>query len=270
MATAEQTRSAVLRIVIPVLLLLYVGAACKNDGASGDKELDETEIASIVGETLAAEDLLTAQAFATETYSALSAPGTEIVSVQQTINAQQATLDAQATLINQPIPSVTENQDPQILPSETSIPTDQVSLDPISLVDWKLNNMVQAPGCGEDKNGPPCWFGSKSEMSITSLKPIFIDPSWPNPYLVFSHRYVFVHDATIYVNIKGGWEILWSFPAGQSTPWVPFTVDLSKFKGEEIMIQMHAAGSSSSQSGKVRTSSWDIRDPQIIPDFSKY
>ena len=270
MAAVNRPRSAALRIVIPLMLLLFVGAACTNGGASSDKELDKTEIASIVGETLAAEELLTAQAIVTETFFGLSAPATEVISVQQTINAQQATLDAQATLINQPIPSVAESQDAQIQPSETLIPTDQVSLDPFSLVDWKLNNMVQAPGCGEDKNGPPCWFGSKAEMSITSLKPIFIDPAWPNPYLAFSHRYVFVHNATIYVNIKGGWEILWSFPAGQSTPWIPFNVDLSKFKGEEILIQMYATGSSNSPSGKVRTSSWDIRDPQIIPDYSKY
>jgi hypothetical protein len=262
--------SHIFRITILMLLVIASAVACTTDGKTGNKELDETEISIIVGKTLASEDLITAAAMETSTFSSLSVPATEAIDIQKTIDAQQATLDAQATLIIQPKLTAVENQTTLIPPTDTLIPTTLVSLEPIALLDWRPINMVQAPGCGEDKSGPPCWYGSKAEMSITSLKPIFIDPAWPSPHFIFSHRYVFVHDATIYVNVKGGWEILWSFPADQSAGWVPFDVDLTKFKGEEILIQMYSTGSVTTQSGKVRVSSWDIRDPQIIPDFSPY
>ncbi len=270
MYSRNRIRLIAIRLIISVLCFSFFTAACTSDGGKSNKDLNETEIADIVGQTLEAEEQLTAQAIEEETKSSLSAPVTEAFAVQQTIDSQQATLNAQATLINQPNPTSTEDQETAVPPAETSIPTNSASLDPIALVDWKPINMVEAPGCGEDRNGPQCWSGSKAEMSITSLKPIYIDPSWPSPHLVFSHRYVFLHPATIYVNVKGGWEILWSFPDGQSAPWIPFQVDISKFKGEEILLQMYATGSLTTQSGKLRVSSWDIRDPQIIPDYSPY
>lgn len=270
MDSENHKKIIIFRITILILLVAAITSACGSSGGKGSDDLNETEISIIVGKTLAAEELVTSQANETAIPALSSTSESAADSVQKTIDAQQATLDAQATLISQPQVTATTLQESPLPPTEAPTPVEEISLEPIALMDWKTVNMVQAPGCGDDKDGPPCWFGTKAEMSITSRKPILIDPSWPSPHLVFDQRYVFVHDAVIYVNVKGGWEILWSFPAGQSAAWVPFDVDLTKFKGEEILLQMYVAGSSTSSSGKVRVSSWEIRDPRIVPDYTPY
>jgi hypothetical protein len=261
----KKMRPKTYNLILAGTFLLFSGIACTFDFNTSENTPDETEISKSVEETLTAEQALTVEALQTEKSAPLQATETEAMSVQQTIQAQQATLDVQSTQISDP--NLTTTLSEEVAPPSVEAP---VSFDPIPLGDWKLINMVQAPGCGEDRNGPPCWFGSAETLSITSLKPILIDPSWPSPYLVFSHRYVFIHNATIYVNVGGGWEILWTFPAGQSTPWLPFQVELSKFSGKEILIQLHATGTSISPSGKTRVSAWDVRDPQIIPNHSPY
>jgi hypothetical protein len=246
-------------------VLLMAAFACTLDLNSAEETPDETEISRSVNETLSAEQVLTNQAPQDEASAVPPAGATENSAAQQTIQAQQATLDAQATLVTLPSQISPPAQD---TPSPTG-PT-PASLEPISLTDWEPINLRQAPGCGQDHSGPPCWFGTAENLSITLKKPILIDPAWPSPYLVFTHKYVFIHNATIYANAGGSWEILWSFPAGQSILRVPHQVDLSKYKGKEILLQFSSTGASTTASGKVRMNTWEIRDPQIVPDFSNY
>lgn len=250
---------------LAVSALVLTGLACTLSLGGDGKPPDETEIARSVEETLQAEAHLTEQAAPT---GEISAPATASLppDIDATIQAQQATLDAQATKLAQP--AATEPEGP---PAETSTPeatAPPASSEPISLVDMKSSTLRQAPGCGEDRNGPPCWFGRGAELQMITNKPILIDPAWKNPYLTFSHRYVFVQNATIYVRVGGSIEVLWSFPSGQSTAWVPFKVDLSKYKGKEIDLEFIVSGTAGTLFNAGQRNEWSIRDPQIAPNYN--
>jgi hypothetical protein len=246
-------------------MLILAGLACVFGPGTREPAPDETEISRSVEETLQAEQRLTEQPGSTEE-SGL--PATEGVKpdTEATIQAQQATLDAQSTELAQPKTTEPESSPAATNTSEATAPP--TSGEPISLTDMKSSTLRQAPGCGEDRNGPPCWFGRGDELQMMTLKPIFIDPAWKNPHMTFSHRYVFVQNATIYAKVGGGWEVLWSFPSGQSTAWVPFKVDLSKYQGKEIELQFIVSGTAGTLFNAGQRNEWAIRDPKIIPNYN--
>lgn len=243
--------------------LILAGLACTFSTGSSEPTPDETEISRSVEETLQAEQRLTDQPTATEQ----AAPATENggTDIEATIQAQQATLDAQATELARPSSPEPTSPPAGDTPTATSPP---VSSEPISLVDMKSTTLREAAGCGEDRNGPPCWFGRGAELEMVTSKPILIDPAWENPHLTFSHRYFFVQNATIYVKADGGWEVLWSFPSGQSTAWVPFKVDLSKYQGKDIDIQFIVSGTAGTLYNAGQRNEWAVRDPLIVPNYT--
>jgi hypothetical protein len=247
-------------ILLGVGLLVLAALACTFDFNAVEPPPDETEISRSVEETLQAEQSLTEQARPDEEGGAT--PTEEIVgpNINATIQAQQATLDAQATSLAQP--SSTSAPSPVAEASPTVEAPPPASVEPISLTEMKSSSLRQAPGCGEDRNGPPCWFGSGEGLEMTTQKPLLIDPAWDNPHLVFSHRYVMDQNATIYVKADGGWEVLWSFPSGQSSVWVPFKVDLGEYKGKQVLLQFSLFGCSG-----ICTNEWYIRDPKIVPNY---
>ncbi len=130
--------------------------------------------------------------------------------------------------------------------------------------------MRQAPGCGENKNGQPCWYGRGDTLELILEQPILIDPIWESPYLVFSHRYVFVQNATIFIKSENQWKVLWSFVSGRSAVWQPFHVDLSLYKNQDISLQFIVSGTTGGQSGVVKQNEWYILDPKIDPSFNPY
>jgi hypothetical protein len=258
-----------LRVLFLVIAVLFLAiTACSVETSPAQKTPNETEIAKSVEETLAAEQATTGQ----------PAP-TEDTGVQQTVQAQQATLEAQTTLISQ---QATIDAQSTLLaqpnatteaPMDTAIPTSPSSSSdkPIPLTGWTTtSSMRQAPGCGEDSSGPPCWFGREKELIMTLKEPVLIDSSWANPYLILSQHYVFIQNATIFVQDEGSWKVLWSFPKGQSSSWQPVQIDLSKYKGKEIVIQFNVSGSSGQMYTSGSRNEWYIRDPQINPNFSPY
>jgi len=264
-ATTGKRQIKTLFVVITVLFLAI--AACSIETNPTKNTPDETDIARSVEQTLIAEETETGQLSPTEdtgiqqTIEAQQAT----LEAQTTIIAQQATLDAQSTLLAQP--SATQENAKS---TATSPGTSTGSTKPISLTNWKSNAMIQKPGCGQDPSGPPCWFGKGDELIMTLQKPILIDNSWPSPYLVYSQHYFFAQNATIYVQQKGSWKVLWSFPAGQNPSWQQIAIDLSKFKGEEIVFQFSVSGGYGSLFHAAKKNEWYIRDPQINPNYSPY
>jgi len=257
---AKSHQHHLLTVLVLVTVLSMTIAACSFDFDQDQSSLDSTEVARMVEQTLFAEQAITEQARQTQEAVLTPLPETEGPDLVATIQAQQATLDAQST------PTTPAIQD---IPTSTSLPVAS-TVEPVSLSDWETRTLRQAPGCGEDKSGPPCWFGRGADLDMVLSEPILIDPAWENPFLTFSHHYVFVANANIYVKADGGWEVLWSFPIGQSALWGPFQVDLSKYKGKEIILQFIVSGTSGTLYTSGRKNEWYIRDPQVIPNFDAY
>lgn len=250
-------------ILLAAAMLVSASLACTFELNSKEPTPNETDIARSVEETLQAEQSYTEEARLPDETTEPPAVEATSPTLNETIQAQQATLDAQATSLVQPSVTPPTAQD---TPAAT-VTAPASSSEPISLVDMKPLEMRQAPGCGEDRNGPPCWFGRGAELELMLQKPLLIDPAWQNPHLTFSHRYVFIQNATIYVKADGGWNVLWSFPSGQSSLWVPFKVDLKKYQGKEILIHFTVSGSTGTLFGPGRTNEWYIRDPKIVPNY---
>ena len=166
------TRKIKIYILMISMIILSI-LACTFDFSSEKNTPDETEISKSVEETLGAEQTVTSLARPSDNSTSLPSftPGTP--EVKATIQAQQATLDAQATMLAQPnIPS------PQLVESPTDSQLPPASVEPVKLIDWDSTSLRQAPGCGEDRNGPPCWFGRGDELSMLLKRPILLNPSW--------------------------------------------------------------------------------------------
>jgi len=257
---AHSKQDQLITILVIVMFLSMSILACSFDFNQDQSSQDSTEVAQMVEQTLFAEQAITEQARQTQEAPNLPPTEPEGPDLNATIQAQQATLDAQITPTS---PVISET------PTPTDLPVVSI-VEPISLSDWETKTLRQAAGCGEDKNGPPCWFGRGAELNMMLPKPILIDAAWENPYLTFSHHYVFVQNATIYAKADGGWEVLWSFLSGQSSLWKPFQVDLSKYKGKEIILQFIVSGTAGTMFNSGQKNEWYIRDPQIIPNFDPY
>lgn len=264
---AKATKRQLKVVFLVIAALFFSMIACSVETSPAQKTPNETDIARSVEETLAAEQGLPGEPAPTEDTGMQSTIQAQqsTLDAQTNLISQQATIDAQSTLLAQPSATAVSAQD-TATPSSTSSGSDE----PISLTNWKSSTLRQSPGCGEDSNGPPCFFGKEKELILTLDKPILIDSNWKNPYLIFSHHYVFIQNATIYVQDEGSWKVLWSFPKGQSSSWQPVQIDLSKYKGKEIVIQFNVSGSTGQMFTQGSRNEWYIRDPRINPDFSPY
>ena len=250
-------------LLIGIALILAI-IACSFDAGSLKKPPDDTDIARSVEETLKAEKLLTEQALPTVSPPAATALGVSEATADIALQTQQAMMTAQTAEPGQTTPTDVM----EAAPTETSVPT-SIQTEPIRLLKWKARNMREAPGCGEDKDGPPCWFGTEDELELIMMEPIHIDSAWGNPHLTFNHKYVFVQNATIYLKVDSQWRVLWSFVSGQTALWQPFDVDLSEYKGKDIFLQFTVSGTRGLKSGSVKRNEWFIRDIRIVPNFGR-
>ncbi len=87
------------------LVLILAVIACSFDLGSKGSSPDETEIARSVEETLLAESSVTEQARLAEESPVPPASETQGLAVNETLQVQQATIDAQTTMLAQASPT---------------------------------------------------------------------------------------------------------------------------------------------------------------------
>ncbi len=210
---------------------------------------------------------------------------------------QAPTATATATLV----PTPADTPTPASSPTFTPTPTPQ----PVELTDWKASNFEQiASGC--TILDAPCWqtittkvkqkgndtFSGESkaiggtgtvvrtsESSLTSQTSLLIDPAWKNPYLVYLYDNQVNGEISVIVKVdkgseKSAWETLarYSF-RGQSqasVKWAQGSLDLSKYKGQKIIISFYANITlPQSQAGSLPSvNKWHLQNIQIVPDYT--
>ena len=182
-----------------VLLLPLVLAALACGIQNGtDQSLKSTDIAISIQQTLMAQ-----------TATALEAG---LAALPATLAAPTAESQPEATLPPSPTPIVITATSEPALPTDTptvAVPPTSPAPDAIPIVDWGMQYWAPIPnGCKE--KGIPCWkmdddyhkhLGS-ADLVLISKNPVLIDPSWPNPRLVFWHKYDFSRFATVELKIE--------------------------------------------------------------------
>jgi hypothetical protein len=181
------------------------------------------------------------------------------------LNAQATSLALQVT---QPGPLGTPQVAPGLSPES---PTD-----PILILDWTMAFWANLPsGCEGIK---PCWTTiddynkhSGSSLVLTSKNSYFIDPNWPNPYLVFRNKRENQDTSTVEAIIDGTPNLLKQYPKGV-TYWSNEVIDLSAYKGKEIIIRFVAPGKIGPGGGgnwgvTIPSTRWFVGDIQIIPNY---
>ena len=115
---------------------------------------------------------------------------------------------------------------------------------------------------------------SVSEVSLIGKSSIYIDPDWNNPYLVFWHKYDFLGESMIIVQVDGRQEILKTFVKGsKSDDWRREILELNRYKGKDILLnftadaEQHAVGGGFWGTNKFVRTEWYLQDIQIIPDY---
>jgi hypothetical protein len=242
--------------------------ACALPG-SADESTVQTVIAQNVQATVNAEDAATLQARQTS----LAVNETKLaLQLEGTVQAQQATLQAQETRV-----ALEKTKPPT--PSEASATQTQEgsskTFDSVSLVNWDQNYFVPiSTGCPVEDS--PCWkadddsdkhFGGT--LSLVCEDTVFIDPEWPNPYLVFWHKYDLARPANVSILFNSQWEYLKIYGKGQSN-WSQDAFDLSKYKGDTILIQFSTDGRAPYvwPHPAPPKNDWYIQYVQIVPDYA--
>jgi hypothetical protein len=251
-----------------VVLIVLVSCAIPSIGPGSDS-LRETSIALGVQSTSVAMTEATLQAL--QTNSALPAPTQPAVE-----NDLQATLNAQSTTISQQQLTAAAPTATRVEPTSAQATATPEPAEPeeIGLQNWKMTNLHETTRCG-DRAGFPCWEGSGTELSLELEEPIQVDASWSRPHLVFSHTYVFQADANIYVNASGRWEVLRIYPKGEGR-WTDVALDLTKYKGKEILLKFTIVGPTSSPGGvwwrpdkPAPNSRWSIQNIRLVPNYKQ-
>ena len=260
-------------------LLTILAMACDVPSLGGDKSLMETQAALGVQSTFDSERAATlnAQQTSIATQSTLAASPTPqgstgedqqaTMSVQQTTIAQQATQLAQKTAA--PLPTEAPGQTDA---TATPVPQQQGQSTPLILTDWKLF-FFNRSSAGCYLEGQDCWVAydnwtkdrnwGELDMTMTTRDSIYIDPNWPNPYLVFWHIYDTHYTLDVLAIVDSKREILWHF-VGNTGNWSLVAAKLEKYKGQSIAIKFNAAGGPSKNSPRTE---WSVQDIKIIPNY---
>jgi hypothetical protein len=254
-------------ILLTVILILFLAIlACSFDFLPQDPSQQETGVAQSVEDTLSAEQALTEQAIQTNAPGDTPVIPTESVNTDATIQAQQATLDAQNTLAAQSSPT-----DEAATATETP---SAASLDLVSITDWKMS--FWAPinsGCKVKDVG--CWKMNDDykihlgigDLVMVSRNPVIIEQTWPNPYLVLWHKYKFERNAQIEISADSVWSTMKDLTKKSSGGnWVHEAINLNNYKGKELLVRFIAGGIWGS--GGIRGSDWFVNEVQIVPDYA--
>lgn len=258
----QRKRAGVGRLAI--LLALALAALACNFQSQQNDGLRQTDIALGVQQTLLAQ---TASALSAEG----SKPTTIAVVASSTPNLPTATAGA-APIADKP----SDTPAPTLAPSDTpAAPTSAPAApEEIAITEWKLNffNPINS-GCKIPNTG--CWAmnddfkkHSGNELSLVSKVPVLIDPSWPRPYLVFWHKYTFQKTARVDISGNGTWSTMLILNQQKSSDiWKPGAIDLSLFKGKEILVNFAAEGKWLAHPS-IPGSDWIINDVRIVPNYT--
>jgi hypothetical protein len=253
-------------ILLPILVSsTIIISSCSLNMPTVDASKKQTDVARSVESTLNAEKVATYQA--QQTLDAAQPVATQPASPNTgaTIQAQQATLDAQAS---SQAPQETQPVAAGITPTTESVEL----LEPIQITDWKMSFWVSLPnGCRE---GAPCWKTDDdydkhmgSPLVLTSKQSLLIDPNWPKPYLVFWNNRDNSYPATVELIVDNKQVILKTYVQGKSD-WQLEAIDLSRFKGQEIYVQFAVSGKQTGLwGGKGPGSRWFVEDVRIFPNY---
>ncbi|MBN2549877.1 MAG: hypothetical protein JXB15_12005 [Anaerolineales bacterium] len=252
------TLQALLTLVIPLLLL---AVACDLPFGS-TPSLQETQAALGVQSTFDAERAATLNAQQT----AIAAQPTQAPPADSTVQAQQATLSAQQTTIAQQSTQMAQQtaEEPTPEPTLESSPTAEpaASLEPILITEWKMSAWVTInSGCKFPDM--VCWkmMDAKNEDAyLTSKEGVYIDPTWPNPYLVFWNMRDLRNNADLSILSSTGLGGMVNY-SSSSVNWKQETINISQYKGQTITLQFYA-------SVWYYYNEWLIQEVQIVPDFT--
>jgi hypothetical protein len=249
---------ASLTITLPILLaMLACGLPASRDVGAPQQA---TGIALGIKQTFVALTVAAQQA-AAATPAPAQLPATETPLAQQ--NPPTPT-----------IPPVTDTQAASPTPEATATATPPPVLDKISLTEWEMQYWVILPsGCRT--SGMPCWktdddynkhFGN-SDMVLISKKPVLIDPTWGNPYLVFYYECKLRRTGQIDIQAGSKWStvrVMTRKTTGGS--FVRDEINLRDFKGKEIIIRFAAQGKTTSAWNEYG-SHWFVTEMYIYPNY---
>ena len=229
------------RTIIVVLIALALAALACNFGSAEDPSLRETDIAIGIQQTLIAQTASALQA-------GLSAATPTSPAPEATATQPQATLP--------PSPEPTEAATQLVIPTNTlepsSTPTSPAPQS-LQITDWKYIAFIPiSSGCEFDD--APCWLLKMSgsgmwkntgptEGTMTTESPIFIDPAWGHPALVFWHNFQtngFGYRVNLQIDRQWS-EVRRS--SSETRGWVQEVIDLKDYKGSDININFSSTGS---------------------------
>ncbi len=159
-------------------------------------------------------------------------------------------------------------------PTETANPVPEfVEIKNVKAFGFNFSNSTK---CMDAKVG--CWMltSYKQNASLEAQDYYFIDPNWANPYLVFwqkfeSKGYSFFG----FVEITADTDIGWTQKKGykdSNFSWEEAAIDLSEYKGSEIMIRIMFVPTADQfapkQTNKFNEHQWSIASIRIVPDYA--
>lgn len=255
-------------ILLPIFVSpIIIASSCTFNAPAVDPSKRQTDVARSVESTLNAEKVATFQAQKTLDAGQPAATQPEGPNTNETIQAQQVTLDAQSTSLAPQVTQPAPTNTPQVAPTLAT----ESSLIPIQILEWKMFFWFSLPnGCRGDA---PCWRTNddynkhlgQSPMELTSKQSYLIDPNWPKPYLVFWDRLKNTSPASIEVISDGTPILIKEYPKGQKE-WSSEAIGLSPFKGKEIFIRFTVTGQWGSGTPG---SDWYLENIQIIPNYNQ-
>jgi hypothetical protein len=236
-----------------IFVALFVIFGCGLSLNKAKPTASEEDINSSVEATLNAEFIQNMHL--TETASALVIPDTPVPPqpTPQEISIQTPTAEIPTEIPVQTQPALTE-------PPAT--------LTEIPINDWKTQYWVPL-GSGCQNNAAKCWklnddfktVGGTSTAFLTSTENILIEENWPSPYLVFWNKRNLRFEAMLSLFIDGTLSNVKVIPTGTNQLWKEETLDLSRYKGKNIRVQI------SCPVGMQYVNSWFINDFRIVPNY---
>jgi hypothetical protein len=253
-----------LTMTLVALTLLFSILACSINLPGNTPPQNSTDVVRSVESTINAETVATMQAKQTLDVSAPVVVATEDPGVSATIQAQQATLDAQATSLLTQVtqPAATE------ISLTTSTPASGAPLDSASITEWNMYFWVPlTSGC--KLPDIPCWKladdwkkaqSSSGDGVLTSKEPVLIDTAWERPYLVYWNKRLLRRTGAVDIQVDGMWITVRNVGDTRSE-WAQEAVDLQPYKGKQLIVRFM------SEIGYYQQSTWFIQDVKIVPNF---
>ncbi len=232
-----------------LLVLILLIAACDLGFNLTKPELDETDIANAVEETLAAES----------TRDAIEAPA------EISATAPDTSLSPQPS--ETPAPTEIQVEPPTpVLSSPTLLPA---NLSEVPLSDFKQLYWVPL-NLGCKNNDASCFklfddyktLGGQAEAILTGQDEVHLEESWPSPHLVYWNKRNLKYQATINLYVDGQPITVKFVPKGEVAQWKEEYLDVGDYKGKTIRVQFICPV------GMKYVSSWFLNDLRIVPDYN--